>query len=71
MLAVSSNAEFNIELDQVKAKNKKQNVSEGPSFRFDLTKPIKKDQYLNRMAQLGLYGNRISDDSGTDDASDD
>lgn len=71
MLAVSSNTEFNNELDQVKAKNKKQNVTEGPSFRFDLTKPIKKDQYLNRIAQLGLYGNRISDDTGSEDASDD
>jgi len=70
LLAVSSNSEFNSELDQMKAKNKKLSNTEGPSYRFDLAKPIKKDQYLNRMAQLGLYGNRISDDSGEEDATD-
>ncbi len=70
LLAVSSNSEFNSELDQMKAKNKKLSNTEGPSYRFDLAKPIKKDQYLNRMAQLGLYGNRISGDSGEEDATD-
>src|SRR5690606_17878242 len=46
MLAVSSNAQFNQELAELKPKAKKMNVEKGPSYRFDLTNKRKKEQFL-------------------------
>jgi hypothetical protein len=56
MLAISSNAAFNTDLQELKAKSKKMNVERGPSYRFDLTNKKKKDLFLNKMKQLGVMG---------------
>jgi hypothetical protein len=57
MLAVSSNDQFNKALDELKGKNKKMNVEKGPSYRFDLTSKKKKDQFLDKLKQIGAIGN--------------
>ncbi|MDI1355985.1 MAG: hypothetical protein PSX36_13775 [bacterium] len=56
MLAVSSNKEFNTELAALKSKSKKMNVEKGPGYRFDATSAKKKDQFLDKMKQLGALG---------------
>ena len=56
MLVVSSNDEFNKEVAELKAKSKKMNVEKGPSYRFDATNKKKKDQFLDKMKQLGAMG---------------
>jgi hypothetical protein len=56
MLAVSSNAQFNKELSEMKGKNKKMKVEKGPSYRFDLTSKKKKDQFLTKLKQIGARG---------------
>jgi hypothetical protein len=56
MLAVSSNDLFNKELTELKSKNKKMDVEKGPSFSFDITNKKKKDQFLDKMKQLGVMG---------------
>ncbi len=56
MLATSSNAAFNTDLQELKAKSKKMNVEKGPSYRFDLTNKKKKDLFLSKMKQLGAMG---------------
>jgi hypothetical protein len=56
MLAVSSNNEFNKQIAEMKGKNKKMNVTKGPSYRFDVTNKKKKDQFLNKLKQIGARG---------------
>jgi hypothetical protein len=56
MLAISSNAAFNTDLQELKAKSKKMDVEKGPSYRFDLTNKKKKDLFLSKMKQLGAMG---------------
>jgi hypothetical protein len=56
MLAVSNNEQFNKELAELKSKSKKMNVEKGPSYRFDATNKKKKDQFLDKMKQLGAMG---------------
>jgi hypothetical protein len=56
MLAVSSNDEFNKSLETLKSKSKKMEVEKGPSYRFDLTKKAKKDQFLDKLKQIGAFG---------------
>jgi hypothetical protein len=67
MLAVSSNEQFNKELADLKAKSKKMNVEKGPSYRFDATNKRKKDQFLDKMKQLGAMG---SDENREEESSD-
>jgi hypothetical protein len=64
MLAVSSNDQFNKELEELKGKNKKMNVEKGPSYRFDVTNKKKKDQFLAKLKQIGAIG---SDDRNKED----
>lgn len=56
MLAVSSNDQFNKDLQEMKPKNKKMDVTKGPSYRFDATNKKKKDQFITKMKQLGAMG---------------
>ncbi len=56
MLAVSNNNEFNKALEELKPKNKKMNIEKGPSYKFDATSKKKKDQFLDKMKQIGAYG---------------
>ncbi len=56
MLAVSNNNEFNKSLEELKGKNKKMTVEKGPSYKFDATNKKKKDQFLDKMKQIGAYG---------------
>ncbi|MDI9341452.1 MAG: hypothetical protein QM534_12855 [Sediminibacterium sp.] len=56
MLAVSSNNAFNNDIKELKGKNKKQDVDKGPSFRFDLANPKKKDDFLRKLKQIGAIG---------------
>jgi hypothetical protein len=56
MLAVSSNDQFNKEIAEMKGKNKKMNVEKGPSYRFDVTNKKKKDQFLDKLKQIGARG---------------
>ena len=61
MQAVSSNDEFNKSIETLKSKNKKLEVEKGPSYRFDIMKKSKKDAFLDKMKQVGAFGN--NDDS--------
>jgi hypothetical protein len=55
MLAVSSNEQFNKDIDELKSKSKKLKA-DGPSYRFDLTNKKKKEQFLDKLKQLGFRG---------------
>jgi hypothetical protein len=56
MLAVSSNDQFNKDIQELKGKHKKMNVEKGPSYRFDLTNKKKKEQFLDKLKQMGFRG---------------
>jgi hypothetical protein len=62
MLAVSSNNAFNNDIKDLKSKNKKQDVDKGPSFRFDLANPKKKDDFLRKLKQIGAIAEEKSGD---------
>jgi hypothetical protein len=61
MLAVSSNDEFNKAIETLKNKSKKLTVEKGPSYRFDIAKRSKKDQFVDKMIQLGAFGDKEKD----------
>jgi hypothetical protein len=67
MLAISNNEEFNNTIKELKAKAKKLNVEKGPSYRFDLTKKEKKQQFLDKLQQLGAYGNKEEEEKKEDE----
>lgn len=71
MLAVSSNEEFNKGLEELKGKNKKMNVEKGPSYRFDATNKKKKDQFIDKMKQIGAFGNQDKEDEDEEKKSED
>ncbi len=52
MSVVSSNAEFNNSIKELKTKDKKQEVKSGPSFQFNLCSPTKRDLFIRKMKQL-------------------
>jgi len=56
MLAVSSNQNFNKEVNELKSSSKKMKTEKGPSYRFDATTAKKKDDFLRKLKQLGAYG---------------
>ncbi|MCC6369665.1 MAG: hypothetical protein IT236_01530 [Bacteroidia bacterium] len=62
MLAVSSNEDFNKSLETLKSKSKKMEVEKGPSYRFDLTKKSKRDQFIAKMKQVGAFGNENNEE---------
>jgi len=49
MTAVSSNDQFNKDINDLKGKSKKMNVEKGPSYRFDIGNAKKKDDFLRRV----------------------
>lgn len=52
MSAVSSNPEFNNIIKEMKPKDRKQDVKEGPSYQFNLCSPVKRDQFLRKMKMM-------------------
>lgn len=52
MSVVSSNAEFNNALKELKSKDKKQEVKSGPGFQFTTCSPTKRDMFLRKMKQV-------------------
>jgi hypothetical protein len=52
MSVVSSNAEFNNTIKELKSKDKKQDVKTGSSFQFTNCSPTKKDMFLRKMKQV-------------------
>ena len=51
MNIVSSNAEFNNAIKEMKSKDRKQDVKNGPSFQFTTCSPSKRDMFLKKMKQ--------------------
>jgi hypothetical protein len=56
MSVVSSNAEFNNALKELKSKDKKQEVKSGPGFQFTTCSPTKRDLFLRKMKQVNASG---------------
>lgn len=54
MNVVSSNAEFNNSIKEMKSKDRKQDVKEGPNFQYTICSPTKRDQFLRKMKQAGI-----------------
>ncbi|MBP8033612.1 MAG: hypothetical protein KAZ71_03380 [Bacteroidia bacterium] len=52
MSVVSSNAEFNNAIKELKSKDKKQEVKSGPGFQFTTCSPTKRDMFLRKMKQV-------------------
>ncbi len=52
MSAVSSNPEFNNIIKEMKPKDRKQDVKEGPAYQFNLCSPVKRDQFLRKMKMM-------------------
>jgi hypothetical protein len=67
MLAVSSNDEFNKAIETLKSKSKKMNVEKGPSYRFDIAKKSKKDLFIDKMTQLGAFGDKDKEKEGEEE----
>ena len=51
MNVVSSNAEFNNTIKELKPKDRKQDVKTGPGFQFTTCSPSKRDAFLRKMKQ--------------------
>jgi hypothetical protein len=51
MGVVSSSAEFNNAIKELKSKDKKQDVKSGPGFQFTTVSPSKRDMFLRKMKQ--------------------
>lgn len=51
MSVVSSNAEFNNTIKELKSKDKKQDVKSGPGYQFTLCSPTKRDIFVRKMKQ--------------------
>jgi hypothetical protein len=62
MLAISSNNEFNKAIETLKGKNKKLNSDKGPSYRFDIAKRNKRDLFLDKMKQIGAFGDKETEE---------
>lgn len=56
MSAVSSNNEFNTVLKELKPKNRKQDVKEGPSYQFNSCSPQKVTVFETKLKQAGVVG---------------
>ncbi len=56
MSVVSSNAEFNNAIKELKSKDKKQDVKSGPGFQFTSCSPTKRDMFLRKMKQINASG---------------
>lgn len=52
MSSVSSNAEFNNSIKELKSKDRKQEVKEGPGYQFNICSPTKRDQFLRKMKMM-------------------
>ena len=52
MGAVSSNAEFNNTIKELKSKDKKLDVKTGPSYQFNLASPAKQKDFIRRMKMM-------------------
>lgn len=52
MSVVSSNAEFNNSIKELKSKDRKQDVKSGPGFQFTVCSPTKRDLFLRKMRQI-------------------
>jgi hypothetical protein len=51
MVAVSSNQEFNKIITELKSKDRKLEVKDGPSYQFNPCSPTKKDQFVKKIKQ--------------------
>lgn len=51
MSAVSSNQEFNKMINELKSKDRKQEVKDGPGYQFNSCSPTKKDQFVKKVKQ--------------------
>lgn len=51
MSAVSSNQEFNKIISELKTKDRKLEVKDGPSYQFSICSPTKKDQFVKKTRQ--------------------
>jgi hypothetical protein len=51
MSTVSSNQEYNKMISELKAKDRKQEVKDGPSYQFTICSPTKKDQFVKKTKQ--------------------
>jgi len=60
MSAVSSNQEFNKIISELKPKDRKQEVKDGPSYQFNICSPTKKDQFVKKTKQA--MGQKESED---------
>ncbi len=67
MLTVSSNVNFNKEINELKSSSKKLKTEKGPSYRFDATTPKKKDDFLRKLKQLGVYGTEEEEKKSEDE----
>jgi hypothetical protein len=52
MKVVSSNAEFNNDIKNMKPKDRKQDVKDGPGYQFTPASPTIRTQFLNKMRQI-------------------
>lgn len=52
MNVVSSNAEFNNDIKNLKSKDRKQDVKSGPGFQFTICSPTKRDQFIRKMKMM-------------------
>ena len=67
MLAVSSNAEFNTALNELKSKSKKMDIEKGPSYSFDGTTAKKAKDFVAKMKRSGAYGDEAPEQKKDDD----
>ena len=55
MSVVSSNVEFNNDIKNMKAKDRKQELAKdnkGPSFQYTICSPTKRDQFIRKMKMM-------------------
>jgi hypothetical protein len=52
MSAVSSNAEFNNDIKNLKPKDRKMDVKSGPGYQFNICSPTKRDQFVRKMKMM-------------------
>lgn len=52
MSAVSSNAEFNNDIKNLKPKDRKMEVKSGPGYQFNTCSPAKRDQFVRKMKMM-------------------
>lgn len=49
MSTVSSNVDYNNSIKELKSKDRKQDVKEGPGYQFNICSPTKKDQFIRKI----------------------